>query len=285
MASGYHICLIRPQGFVHSSAFAEVCEFVFHALRHLGHEVTIGENQADPQRTNIVFGAHLLEPDTLARVPDGSIIYNLEQIDPASMLKPEHVNRYRHVTVWEYGPQNLPVWKDAGVRAVSVPVGYVPELTRIPALPGQTIDVLFYGSMNERRRTIVDGLRQRGLEVETAFGVYGAQRDLLIARSKAIVNIHYYDAQILETVRLFYLMANRKAVVSERGASTIVPAAYESGIAFAEYGALVDRCQAVVQSAEERHRLESEALAAIESVNGEQIIASAIADTIHLAAA
>ena len=40
-----------------------------------------------------------------------------------------------------------------------------------------------------------------------------------IARSKIVLNLHQYDAQVFEIVRVSYLLANRRAVVSERGAN------------------------------------------------------------------
>ena len=100
---------------------------------------------------------------------------------------------------------------------IHVPIGYVPALTRIVAVP-EDIDVLFYGAMTDRRRAILDKLRAKGFRVESLFGVYGAGRDAWIARSKIVINIHYSEqAKIFEIVRISYLLANRRAVVSERG--------------------------------------------------------------------
>ncbi len=57
-----------------------------------------------------------------------------------------------------------------------MPVGYVPELTRIAAAPAEDIDILFYGSMNERRNNVISQLRQAGLNAHTVFGTYGPAR-------------------------------------------------------------------------------------------------------------
>ncbi len=71
---------------------------------------------------------------------------------------------------------------------------------------------------------------------------YGASRDAWIARSKIVLNIHYWEAKIFEIARVSYLLANRRAVVSERGADPTLERDLESGIAFADYDELVDRC-------------------------------------------
>ena len=52
------------------------------------------------------------------------------------------------------------------------------------------------------------------------FNAYGGKRDALIARAKVVLNIHYYAAQVFEIVRVSYLLANSKAVVTEIGPDT-----------------------------------------------------------------
>ena len=91
-----------------------------------------------------------------------------------------------------------------------MPVGYVPELTRVAAAPAEDIDILFHGSMNERRNNVISQLRQAGLNAHTVFGMYGPARDALIARSKVVLNMHYYEANIFELVRVSYLLATAK---------------------------------------------------------------------------
>ncbi len=139
-------------------------------------------------------------------------------------------------------------------RPTVVPIGWVPQLTRIQAAE-EDIDVLFYGSLNERRRAVLEELRRRGARVHVAFGVYGAQRDSLVARSRIVLNVHYYQAKVFEIVRVSYLLANRRAVVSERGRDPREEAEFEHGVAFAPYDGLVDRCLALLADDEERRRL------------------------------
>ena len=47
-----------------------------------------------------------------------------------------------------------------------------------------------------------------------AYGVYGAERDRLIARSRLVLNVHYFPTHIFEMIRVSYLLANRTAVVA-----------------------------------------------------------------------
>jgi hypothetical protein len=128
-----------------------------------------------------------------------------------------------------------------GVRGAShVPLGYASALERIPRAE-EDIDVLFYGVYNERRLAILQRLVQRGLKVRWVNGVYGEARDRLIARSRVVVNIHFYEQSRLEVPRCFYLMANGRFVLSETSPDA-EEAGYGSGIAFAPYEDLEETC-------------------------------------------
>ena len=81
-------------------------------------------------------------------------------------------------------------------------IGYHKKLERIEKQKQKNIDVLMYGSMNERRKKIVDGLKEKKLNVKVLFGIYGAQRDEYISRSKIVLNIHFYNSQLFEIVRV-----------------------------------------------------------------------------------
>ena len=52
------------------------------------------------------------------------------------------------------------------------------------------------------------------------FGVYGKERDDLIAKSKLILNMHMYNSKIFEIVRVFYLLSNSIPVITEVGSDT-----------------------------------------------------------------
>ena len=102
----------------------------------------------------------------------------------------------RSYPVWDYSRNNSAALYRLGVRRASlVPIGYAPELTRICPLE-ENIDVLFYGAVNERRGRALQRMKDRGLRTVVAFGAYGAERDALIARSRIVVNIHYYESRV-----------------------------------------------------------------------------------------
>ena len=279
----FAVAIVSPPGYPHSAAFDEVALTLQQGLMRLGHDAvttrlsTSGTHAAD--RQHIVLGAHLAPRAQLA-LPPGSILYNLEQIDAASAwLTPALLDLYRRHPIWDYSAGNADRLAARGVpRPQVVPLGYVPALQRLPAAAGpQDIDVLFYGSLNDRRRRVLDGLRQAGARVEALFGVYGAARDAVIARAKIVINIHFYEAKVFEVVRVSYLLANRKVVVSERGANRAEEAGYESAVAFADYDQLVPTCLDLLADPAARARRAEAGFEVFSALPEERFLAPALA--------
>lgn len=238
----FAVAVVSPTGYLHSEAFREVAEGLHYALLALGHDSLLTDSLDYDDRQTIVLGSNLLAHYGL-EPPNNAILYNFEQVYEGSpWLTPALLDLFRRYRVWDYSQANverLAAWHVP--QLTHVRVGYVPELTRIAAVP-EDIDVLFYGSNSPHRRAVLDSLRARGFRVEWLFGVFGADRDAMIARSKIVLNMHLYEAEVFEIVRVSYLLANRRAVVSERGANPAEDADLASGIAFAAYDELVDRC-------------------------------------------
>ncbi len=257
----YAVCVVTPPDYPHSEAFREVAVTLHDGLLALGHDVILADGPASPGRRVIVLGVNLLRHATSAVAAD-SILYNLEQVSPESPWFPaQSIEQLRRRQVWDYSERNIAALADLGIRGVRhVPIGYVAALTRIAAT-AEDIDVLFVGSLNERRLHVLEALRLRGLRVEAVFGVYGAARDALIARARIVLNIHFYAARVFEVVRVSYLLANRRFVVSEHGADLDEEGAFSEGVAFAEYDELVDSCVHYLERPVLRQRIAAQGLA------------------------
>lgn len=252
----FAVTVVSPAGYIHSAAFHEVAESIHYGLIELGHSSVLTTEGAIPGRRHIVLGSNLLPFQALPLAPD-AILYNLEQADSNSpWLGAKVLGIFRQHVVWDYSERNAEGLESMGVMvACVVPIGYAKELTRFSPDPEPDIDVLFFGSMNTRRRHVIDQMLAAGLRVETRDGLYGEARDALIKRAKVVLNIHYYEAKILEVVRLSYLLANHCAVLSERGIDAAEDAAYAEGVAFADYDRLAQRARELVDNPPERQRL------------------------------
>ena len=259
-------------------AFQEVAETLHHALLALGHDSVLTHRLDLDDRRTIVFGANHLIHYGL-EVPTNPIFYNLEQLgdDSPWMAVPEFTDLFRCYPNWDYSQANIERLAALGLpRPTYVPIGYVPELTRIAPVP-EDIDVLFYGVLSRRRYGILRDLHDRGLRVKWLTGALGASRDAWIARSKIVINVHYWEAKIFEIVRVSYLLANRRAVVSEVGADQSLERGLESGIAFAGYDELVDRCVQLVGDQHERRELAERGYQAFSARNQTDIVQQALA--------
>lgn len=222
----------------------------------LGFNAQVVENQLSSSDLTILLGWNLLSPDVLKHLPPTAIIYNLEQLHEGSpWLQPTSMDIFkRDVVIWDYSKQNIRFFESKGITNVHyMPVGYVPELTRIRRAP-KDIDVFHYGSLNERRQAILEQLKQKGLTVYAPFGLYGKERDSAIARAKVVVNVHFYETNMFETVRVSYLLSNRVAVVSEESVQ-IDSDGYTNAVKFVPYNHIVEACVQLVENDNERDEL------------------------------
>jgi hypothetical protein len=240
----FAVTILRQPGNIHSECFRELAETVNDGLNALGHDAVLSEELAVAGRRSIVFGSNLIANlDAPVAFPAGAILYNLEQIYEGSpWLTAELLAAFRAHTVWDYSRANIAALARHGVTALHAPVGYVPALTRIPLAPVPDIDVLFIGSLADRRLQILQALERQGARVVAIYGRYGRERDSLIARAKIVLNIHFHPAKVFEIVRVSYLLANRCFVISETGSDAAVEGAFAGGVVFAEYDRLVETC-------------------------------------------
>lgn len=235
----FAVVTIAPPGYEHWRAFEEVSDALHFGLLRAGHESVRATNRSPAGYRPIVLGANLVPAGQ--SLPPDAIVFNLEQIVHGAMwLLPAYVALMQRHKVWDYSEGNVEPLKRLGVLDVDVvPIGYVPELTRIPTRE-KTVDVLFYGSGNPRRERILQDLYFHGAKVESIFGVYGAERDEWIARSRAVINIHFYESRLFEIVRIGYLLANSVFVVTEESADRAVELELRDGLAIAPYEGLVE---------------------------------------------
>ena len=189
--------------------------------------------------------------------------------------EPLHVERWSNNTDWFKAMKNAKaIWgyvrhhaefvEKLGTPFHFVPFGYAPYYETIFQKHNegktlqQDIDVLFFGVMSERRRRILDKLKQRGMNVYVASEdnpVWGEKLDELLTRSKIVLGIHYYDepeAQIADLARVDHLLSNRLFVVHERPSRFASDPAFEQNVTTCEYDDIPDTCAHFLTRPEER---------------------------------
>src|ERR1043165_4218636 len=256
----FSVLIISPPGYPHSACFQEVAETIRHGLRELGYVSEISDKVNQGTR-HIVLGANLL-PFYPVPLPADSILYNLEQLGGNNFWgSPAFFSLMRRFAVWEYSAANVPILAQRGIQVQAIiPISYFAGLSRIDrSSQPKDIDVLFVGSMNERRNHIISLMRSSGLNTVTLFNKYGADRDAYLARAKLMLNVHFYPAKILEEVRLSYYLANRLPVLSEHSSNKDVDAEWGRGVFFADYEHLSRDALQLCKSEDQRAQLAEEA--------------------------
>lgn len=273
------LVLMRPSIGRHLEVFREVMELVSAGLADLGFESVTLINEFAPGADHIVFCPHLLRAENAQQIPASTILYNFEPLNPPVF---DAVGTFlAHYApcfqVWDYSADNVAYLKGLGCRAQHVPVGYAPVLSRIERLPHEDIDVLFYGDVSARRARVLDALCATALNVVIASDVYGAERDALIARAKVVLNIHNHDGiKALETPRVFYLLANRKAIVTELKAGVHIDEDLRRAMVGAPYENLVTACIGLAGDAARRAALAEAGFQCMKARDEAGIIAAAL---------
>ena len=173
-----------------------------------------------------VLGYQLANIEQLHTLYPGKkiVVYQLEQLQTHWCNATNLAFLKAADEVWDYAESNLAILTAHGITAKLVPLTIVPELRKLPA-PGtceQDIDLLFYGWLGQRRAQILGKLGQElgNLKIVLLNQVWGAELDNYVSRSKIILNLHAYDNAPQEQVRLVYLVANHRLVLSEFSTDT-----------------------------------------------------------------
>jgi hypothetical protein len=278
----FHVAHIIPDPKLHGlHGYKEVIESLTWGLEQLGHQVTFAVNKTSKSARNIIFGGQVMSVAEQKQLRPDSIFYNFEQLRGAGVsdVRLEIKHYAANFQVWDYSEFNLPAWTFLGTKypVKHVPVGFAPLLERIERPASQPIDVLIYGMTNQPRLGIFHALCQKGLSCVFLCGLYGADRDELIARSKAIVNIGLYpDANIFEVVRVSYLLANRKAVVAYVDRNTAIEKDLVGGFQASLADSLIADVAAIVADEPRRRELEARGYEKIVKRDMGEILAKAL---------
>jgi SAM-dependent methyltransferase len=225
-----HICLVQPLGYVHSLGLLDPARYFRYQFRRFGASVTMAKNRLRHDAVNFVFGAHLGFEAGL-RERHACVFVNLEQVGAGgAAVTPQYLDLLRSSAVADYDADNVPAYaRDADAVPV-VPMGYAPYLAPAQALPlaERPINLLFIGSINERRRALIQRIEAQGVSVSMFDApLYGAERDHFIGQAKAVLNMHFYDSSRFEQVRASHCLSLGTPVISERGAASQPHPAFE----------------------------------------------------------
>lgn len=225
-----NICIISHPGDIFSLCFLDVARYLRYRLRMIDGvgSVRLSKNRLCRDAVNIVLGAHVGYDAGSARGYQ-CIYVNLEQLGRAGKpVRPEYIDLLKNSAVIDYDMSNVGVYRERGCEDVALlSFGYAPYLESgrkggraVKPLQEREIDLLFYGSMNERRLALLQRLAGHGSEIRVLDNLFGPERDELIQNSKLVLNLAYYEKGTFEQVRAFHCLSLGTPILSILSDST-----------------------------------------------------------------
>lgn len=186
---------------------ADLADCLADGLRRAGHSVEQSSAFAQGTEIEIALGAH--EPHV--ELPGYPVVIYQTEVPSSGWFTSGYKERLAGaLAVWDAAPEfRTPV---PASRLSVVAPGLFGEPA--PAVP-KDIDILFYGSLSERRLAILGKLVAAGMSPSVHFGVFGATRDRLIDRAKLVVDIKQHEGDPNDSTRTFLLDSRGACVLSE----------------------------------------------------------------------
>lgn len=198
------------------------------------HDVQVNESR--PDELMFILIPHLLVPCVASLPPVGKYaLYQLEQLNDkgiGNVQPPISFNALfcrlilQSLVTFDYTQVNLKHYPEACRHKLRVltppilPMSHAKGVIKLTPAP-KDIDVIFYGTANSRRNIILGMLKEQlqghGYNITVVSALFGAELLQYIARSKVVLNVHYYANSIFESDRVHTaLQFPDVRVVSER---------------------------------------------------------------------
>ena len=169
------------------------------------------------------------------------ILYQTEQFNQPNIERIDNATLEGAYAIFDYTNVNLKYYNDnIRPRAELIRPFIKWEPTTQMDLDDQTIDILFIGTLNERRRNILNAIQKwtttcnLDYHIEIVTNKFGQELDNIISRSKLVINLHYYPNAILEVFRLHDLLCYDCRIISE------MPQHHDEKGLIQEYGSIID---------------------------------------------
>jgi hypothetical protein len=215
---------------------------------------------------------HLIE--ILKNYNSKIIIINTEYINNFNinnMICKIH-NECKNINILEYNVLNISIYKQKfnNIKWYFIPLCYNiyleeyynSQITNKINYNNKDIDIIFYGSLNNRRNLILENLKNKyNIVIVPSDNSKNTNKELccLIERSKIVLNIIYYaDNNIFDYYRNSFLLANKILLISESPANKNYEIEnkledLEKNIISADYDNLVNTVQKYINISEEEY--------------------------------
>jgi hypothetical protein len=199
--------VVLPQ-FKWRKCLVDLADCLTDGLRRAGHSVEQSDKFAHGTEIEIALAAH----EAHVELPAYPVVIYQTEVPSSGWFTPSYLARLENaLAVWDAAPEFESI-SDMSRRSVVAP-GLMPNAERYSG--PKDIEILFYGSLSERRLALLTKLQEAGLAPSVHFGVFGERRNSLIDRAKLIVDIKQHDGDPNDSTRTFFLDSRGACVLSE----------------------------------------------------------------------
>jgi hypothetical protein len=203
--------------------FKELAKNLCESLNNSGYNAIISNKVIYKNYKNIILGTTFLKLrknilffSIKNKLPKNTILYNFESYFHNRLWFNKTIKYfYKNYEVWDYSYHNAKNLEKLGIKVNNVLPVIFPHKKKSNLK--KDIDVLFVGSLSNRRKKIINQLRNYGLNVFASENI-GSPKELekLIIRSKIFLNIHYYGLRELEQPRICPYISSGTVILSEK---------------------------------------------------------------------
>lgn len=239
-----------PQPFV----LTEVAICLRDAIRAAGYASEHLVNRIDPQAYSIVLGGtDAMERELQHLDRERCAIFNFEQLASTSSLAgPAYRAWLADWLVLDYHASNVEqLRRENGPGQLAFELPLVPSESLVTTGDeAKSADVLFYGTMSERRSRVIEQLESMGLKVELVAGAYGHELAPAVRRARIVLHVHYYEQALFPVARVLQPVMMGVPVVCETSVFSELNDWSHSGIVFADYAHLAETCRDLLDAPE-----------------------------------
>jgi len=198
----------------------EVYDLLYFSFQELGHfvERCVNKTLPSPADLNVVVGWNSCNK-WRSLDPKKTIVIQLENLNTGvlSCHKDNISSILSEYMVWDYSHSNIHLYAP-NAKVEHLQLGYHKCLDFFTPKRSPEHDVAFYGSLNARRKALLDKL-DKWHDINAMGNVWGGKTDQLLSGSKIVLNIGARDDRPIESPRMAYCLNNGCLVVSEEGNS------------------------------------------------------------------
>lgn len=148
------------------------------------------------------------------------ILYQTEQYNQPNMPKISDTLIQDCYTIYDYSNINLKYYNKNFVKNIKILTPLIDSSFLSQNITfDKDIDILFIGTINERRKKILEKLdewcKNNNYNIKIVSNIFGDELIKIINKSKLIINLHYYDNAILEVFRLHDILPYSCQIISE----------------------------------------------------------------------